>query len=319
MSDNLVALRLFVRIARTGSFSVAGRELGIPQPSTSRLIAGLERSIGAALITRTTRTVLLTETGAEYLARVEPILAALEEANLSARGTGELRGTLRIGGSSSTLTRKIVRLIPAFTERHPGLRIELAMDLKWQDLVREGVDLELRMGDLPDSTSTARRITALDRLLVASPSYLAKAGCPKTPAELANHFTVLGPGCVESRGWALEREGRKISVRVDGRVVSSVDEGVTAAAVAGLGIACRNAWSVEKEIESGALVEVLTDWRMAPEEFYAVFPAGRAAKPSARGFAAFLIDRLSTAELVAPQMRACHEGLSQTLSAAVAT
>src|ERR1700748_584690 len=110
MTDSLVALKLFGRIARTGSFSQAGRELGIPQPSTSRLIVALEKSIGAALITRTTRAVVLTETGAEYLARIEPILAALEEANQTARGTGELRGNLRIGGSSGLLTRRIIGL-----------------------------------------------------------------------------------------------------------------------------------------------------------------------------------------------------------------
>lgn len=296
MTDSLIALKLFVRIARTGSFSQAGRELGIPQPSTSRLIVSLEKSIGAALITRTTRAVVLTDTGAEYLARIEPILAALEEANQTARGTGELRGNLRIGGTSSLLNRRIIALIPNFAERHPGLRIEMAMDLKWQDLVREGVDIELRLGDLPDSTSTSRLITSLDRMLVASPAYLAKAGTPRTPAELANYAVVLGPGSQDSRGWAFERDGRKVSVRVDGRFVSSVDEGATAAAVAGLGIAQSDEWSSRVELERGALVCVMRDWKIARIDFHAVFPAGRAAKPAARAFAAYLIQQLTVPE-----------------------
>src|ERR1700729_3218086 len=97
MNDRLFALRLFTRVARVGSFSAAGRELGLSQPSASRILAVLEREIGVALLTRTTRAVTLTEAGADYLARIEPILAALEEADYAARGTGELRGTLRVG------------------------------------------------------------------------------------------------------------------------------------------------------------------------------------------------------------------------------
>src|ERR1700749_3806885 len=116
MSDRLHALRLFVRVARTGSFSRAGRELGLSQPSASRIVAALEREVGAALLTRTTRALTLTEAGADYLARVEPILAALEEADHAARGTGELRGTLRIGISSSFATREVIPRLGAFLD-----------------------------------------------------------------------------------------------------------------------------------------------------------------------------------------------------------
>jgi DNA-binding transcriptional LysR family regulator len=97
MNDSIAALQLFVRVARSGSFSSAGRDVGLSQPSASRLVAALEREVGAALFTRTTRAVRLTEAGTRYLARVEPILAALDEADHEARGTGELRGTLRVG------------------------------------------------------------------------------------------------------------------------------------------------------------------------------------------------------------------------------
>ena len=133
MSGSLIALRLFVRVARLGSFSRAGLELGLPQPSVSRIIRGLEREVGAALLTRTTRAVVLTEAGSEYLARVEPILDALEEANHVVRGTGELRGELRIGLASSFAVREIIPRLPNFMGRHPALRVNLILDDQRQD------------------------------------------------------------------------------------------------------------------------------------------------------------------------------------------
>src|SRR5258708_8386096 len=114
MSDRLFALRLFARIAHTGSFSRGGGELGLSQPSASRIAAELEREVGAALLTRTTRGVTLTEAGADYLARIEPLLAALEEADHAARGTGELRGTLRVALASHFGVRQLTPRLPAF-------------------------------------------------------------------------------------------------------------------------------------------------------------------------------------------------------------
>src|ERR1700754_5104070 len=123
MNDRLTALKLFARAARVGSFSGAGRELGLSQPSASRLIAALEAEVGAALFSRTTRAVTLTDAGATYLTRVEGILAALDEADHEARGTGELRGVLRVGTSSSFVLREIIPRLPKFLSTHPALRV----------------------------------------------------------------------------------------------------------------------------------------------------------------------------------------------------
>src|ERR1700742_2341995 len=123
MNDRLTALRLFSRAGRIGNFSSAGRELGLSQPSASRLIAALEEEIGATLFNRTTRAVTLTEAGTAYLRRVEAILAALDEADHEARGTGELRGVLRVGTSSSFVLREIIPRLPAFMKQHPALKI----------------------------------------------------------------------------------------------------------------------------------------------------------------------------------------------------
>jgi DNA-binding transcriptional LysR family regulator len=153
MNDRLFALRLFARVARTGSFSRAGREFGLSQPSASRIIAALERDVGAVLLMRTTRAVTLTEAGTDYLARIEPLLAELEEADHAARGTGEIRGLLRVGLSSSFAVREVIPRLPGFMDRHPALRIDLLMSDQHQDLLSEGVDVALRFGPLKDSNA----------------------------------------------------------------------------------------------------------------------------------------------------------------------
>ncbi|HLH12086.1 MAG TPA: LysR substrate-binding domain-containing protein [Methylovirgula sp.] len=288
MNDRFSALKLFIRVARTGSFSRAGREFGLSQPSASRIIAALEREIGAVLLTRTTRAVSLTEAGADYLARIEPILAELEEADHAARGTGEIRGLLRIGLSSSFALREVIPRLPAFMEQHPSLRVDLLMNDQQQDLVNDGVDVALRFGALKDSNATARRLGTTCRALVASPAYLAKAGMPRAPADLAEHSLILGPAGASANSWTFRRDGQTVSVRVEGRLMISVHEGAIAAAAAGLGIALTGQWGCLSEFKSGALVRVLPDWQMDSAEVHAIFPAGRAAKPSARAFAEHL-------------------------------
>ena len=290
MRDSLSALDLFVRVARTGSFSRAGRELGILQPSVSRVIAGLERDVGVALLARTTRAVVLTEAGADYLTRIKPILAALDEASHAARGTGELRGLLRVGLTSSFAIREVIPRLPSFMKRHPVLHIDLLASDQRQDLLTEGIDVALRFGNLPDSTAVARRISAWPRVLVASPTYLAKAGVPETPADLPGYALIVGPSPFEQTSWSFCKEGRSKSIRVEGRLVVNVSEGSTAAAAAGLGIASMTAGACDSELTSGRLVRVLPDWEMGSIDLHAVFPTGRSAKPSARAFVDYLVN-----------------------------
>jgi len=293
MSDRLHALRLFVRVAHTGSFSRAGREFGLSQPSASRIIAELEREIGATLFTRTTRAVTLTEAGADYLLRIESMLSSLEEADHAARGTGELRGVLRVGLSSSFGVREVIPRLPSFMQRHPNLRIDLLVDDRYQELVNEGVDVALRFGTLADSTATARRLGITPRLLVASPTYLRSTAAPKNPDDLAKHSLIVGPAGTRPGNWTFYRDGKPLTIRVEGRVTTSSNEGAIAAAIAGLGIASTVVWGCRTELAEGTLVVVLKAWKMDTIELNALFPAGRTAKPSARAFADYLATALS--------------------------
>lgn len=288
MKDRFFALKVFARVARLGSFSRAARELGLSQPSVSRITADLEREIGASLLTRTTRAVVLTDAGSDYLTRIEPLLDALEEADLAARGTGELRGVLRIGVSSSFGVREVIPALPSFMERNPGLRVHLAVDDQHQDLVVEGVDLAFRFGTLADSSATARLLDKSSRLVLASPDYLDRAGRPDVPNDLSAHSVIVGPGGNAPGPWLFEKETGKESPRIEGRISTSSNEAAVAAAVSGLGIVSTVLWGCRKELGEGLLVQLLTDWKTDPVELHAVFPAGRAAKAAARAFAEHL-------------------------------
>jgi DNA-binding transcriptional LysR family regulator len=147
MNDRVTALKLFARAARVGSFSSAGRELGLSQSSASRLIAALEAEVGATLFSRTTRAVTLADAGATYLMRVEAIVAALDEADHEAPGTGELLGVLRVGTPLSFVLREIIPLLPKFLSAHPELRVELLSSDRYQDLVIEGIDVAFQCID----------------------------------------------------------------------------------------------------------------------------------------------------------------------------
>ena len=297
MTDRFQALRLFVRVARTSSFSAAARELGLSQPSASRIVAELEKELSAALVIRTTRAVKLTEAGSNYLAWVEPILAALEEADHAARGGGELRGLLRIGTSSSFGVREVIPRLPAFLAQHPHLRIGLAISDARQDLVTEGVDLAFRLGTLTKATIIARKLGQGSRLVAASPGYLRSVPLPESPSDLAAHVVILGPG-LGPDAWSFTKSGRRLSVRVEGRLSVDANEAAIAAAVAGLGLTVTSLWACRAELERGDLVRVLPDWAMEPIDLHAIFPAARTPKPSARAFANYFARELRRANVM---------------------
>lgn len=295
MSDRLFALRLFARVARKGSFSAAGRELNIPQSTASRTIATLEREIGVALLVRTTRAVTLTDTGLDFLARIESVLAELDEAEHAARGTGELRGLLRIGLGTNFAVREVIPRLSTFMNQHPALRVDLMMEDQRQDLVAEGVDVALRFGPLSDSTATVRRILEWPRFLAASRAYLDKAGVPLTPADLARHAIILGPASLGG-SWSFRKGDAATSFQVEGRLTVRASLGAIAAAVEGLGIVMTPFGACRRELERGELIRLLPEWDAGMVELNAVYAGGRAAKPSARAFVDYLIAALRETE-----------------------
>lgn len=293
MIENLAALRVFVRVARKGSFSAGARDMNLPQPTVSRMIAALEREIGTPLFTRTTRAVVLTDAGIEFLSRVESILAQLDEAEQAARGTHALRGVLRVGTSASFASRELLPALPVFRARHPQLSIELLVDDYRQDLVTENVDVAFRFGVLPNSSAMARRLAVWPRILVASPAYLAHRGMPATPADLGAHEVIVGPAPA-GRTWTFTQGGKQVSVEVKGSLaVTNAEVGIQAA-LAGQGIVAAASRAFEPDLSEGRLIQLLPSWQMDMLELNAVFAAGKRARPAAKALADHVAGRLTT-------------------------
>lgn len=301
MTDRIEAISLFIRVARTRSFSVAARERGISQPTVSRAIAGLEKELGVALFARNPRAVVLTEAGADYFARVESVLNALDEATEVVRGSGVLSGTLRIATCSSFGQRVLIPALPAFMAAHPRLRVSLLLDDHRQDLVTQGIDVALRFGALEDSCAVARRLHTWPRIAAAAPSYVASAGVPRCPADLASFEVFAGPAN-SAGGVTLRKDGQVVSVKVDSRMGASTDEGRIAAAVAGMGIVMSPSVNCARELADGSLVRLLEDWDLGDVDLHAVYALGRQAKPAARALTEFLLDRLARDPLETPAL-----------------
>jgi DNA-binding transcriptional LysR family regulator len=288
MSDRLLELTTFVRAAETGSFSRVAREIGVSQPSVSRMVASLEARLGVTLLLRTTRQVTPTDAGAAFLERARQILGDLNDAEDAARGVDSLNGLLRVAMSGAFGTREVVPRLPDFLAQHPRLRVELLISDRTEDLVVEGADMAIRLGRLSDSGFGARRLATAPRLVVAAPSYLARRGEPRTPSDLTAHDCVVGPVLPYRGNWTFTRAGTVISVRVEGRVQAGSAEGVIACVKAGLGITAASYWMCKAELASGALVRILGDCELDPIDVHAVYPAGPRPSIKVRTFSDYL-------------------------------
>jgi DNA-binding transcriptional LysR family regulator len=299
LADRLEAISLFIRVARTRSFSEAARERGVSQPTVSRAIAGLEKELGVALFARNPRAVTLTEAGADYFARVEGVLDTLDEATAAVRGSGVLSGNLRVAACSSFGQRVLIPALPAFMASHPRLRVSVLLDDDRQDLVAQGIDVALRFGVLEDSSAVARRLRSWPRIAAAAPAYLRRAGVPRSPADLANFDIFAGPASNGS-GVTLRKAGQDCTVKVDSRLNASTNEGRIAAAVAGMGIVLATSVSCARELADGTLVRVMEEWDLGEVDLHAVYALGRQAKPAARALTEFLLAELARGALELP-------------------
>jgi DNA-binding transcriptional LysR family regulator len=288
MNDRLQQLAIFVRTVETGSFSKVGREFGLSQPSVSRTVAALEERLGVKLMTRTTRQLSLTDAGEALLSRAREALAGIEEAENAARGADRLSGMLRVTMPPTFGVRQIVPLLPAFLERHPDVRIDLMMSDRYENLIAEGADMALRLGNQPDSSFVTRKLAETRRLFVASPAYIARHGTPEKLADLSEHHIISSPGDDGQQHWTGRRNGVKEVQPVAPRVLTRSAMAAVTCASAGLGITIASTWMCADELASGSLEEVLADYQLEPMTAYAVFPAGRRLSQKARAFSDYL-------------------------------
>lgn len=285
--DRYQAMATLVRVVDTGSFSAAARQLNVGQPAVSKTIAQLENRLQVSLLIRSTHGLMPTEAGQRFYERAKAAIQEADEAELAARGAGAgLSGCLRVSAATTFARLHVVPLLPRFLEQHPELEIDVILDDRVIDLVAEGVDVSLRMGTLSDSSAVARKLAIGGRSVLATPTYLARAGEPQSPADLAGHEAVIYSQLPNV--WSFTREGAEASVAVHGRVRVSAAEGLRAAVLADIGLTIASDWMFSPELASGAIRRVLDGWALPPLDLWAVFPAGRMASAKAREFAGFV-------------------------------
>ena len=276
-------------VVDTGSFSAAARRLKVGQPAVSKSVAQLEERLGVKLLVRTTRGLTATEAGLNYYERARRSIEEADEAELAARGAGSgLTGRLRICGAVTFARIHLMPRLPEFLARHPELEMEVVLDDRNIDLVQEGIDVALRMGQLSDSSLTARRIASGRHVVVGTPAYFERTGKPTAPGDLAAHQAVIYDQEAGGQDWTFQRDDAEIAVTLKGRLRVSAAEGVRAAVLANAGIAVASEWMFSPEIADRTVQMVLQDWELPRIDLWAVFPAGRTATTKARTFTQFV-------------------------------
>jgi DNA-binding transcriptional LysR family regulator len=288
--QNLTDIAIFVKVVELSSFTAAAEALESSQPVVSKAVTRLEEKLGARLLNRTTRRLSLTEAGSELYRRSVRALKELEDAELEvARFQTEPRGTLRVAAPMSFSILQLGPVIQSFLERYPGVTVELNMDDRQVDIIEEGYDVAIRIGQLQSSNLVARKITPCRQVMCASPAYLAKRGSPERPEDLLEHNCILYSLLLTPREWRLvDADGEQHTVPVGGTLHSNNGLVNRAAAVAGAGIVLLPTFYVGEEVRSGALKPVLCKFRPQELAVYAVYPERRNLTPKVRAFVDFL-------------------------------
>ena len=292
--DRIECMRAFVATVGANGFAAAARALDVPRSKVSKQIQALEEAIGVQLLQRTTRSLHLTEAGAEYYDACRDVIASLDEAEQRARtGMGEIRGVLRVNAPMSFGLSRLGPLIPRFNELHPNVELQVVLSDQQVDPVKGGFDVTIRIASLPDSSMIARSLAPAPRIMVASPGYLAREGTPQTPKDLALH-KCLSYGYLQSGASLQLCNGKETQrVTVSGPLHANNGDILAQAAVAGMGIALLPNFIVERAVADGRLVPVLCDWEAPAITVNAVYPSSRRVPMKTRAFIDFLVAELS--------------------------
>lgn len=272
--DKLKQLESFVAVATKGSLTATAQAEGVAPAVIGRRIDALEARLGVKLLVRTTRKISLTHEGSAFLEDCQRVLADLAnaEASVSAGGV-KASGHLRITAPAGFGRRHVAPLVPRFIAEHPDVSVSLNLSDRVVDIVKEGFDCSIRVGDLPDSSLVSVRLADNRRLCVATPAYLKRAGIPQHPSDLMRHeCLMLSSDASQTRGWAFRIDGEVTHLRPRGRLDCSDGQVLHAWCLAGMGIAWRSTWEVEDEIAAGQLQAVLEDFAAPPNGIHAVFP-----------------------------------------------
>ncbi|MBN8487714.1 MAG: LysR family transcriptional regulator [Burkholderiales bacterium] len=273
----LKQIETFVAVATKGSLTAAALAEGVAPAVIGRRMDALEERLGVKLLLRTTRRVTLTHEGSAFLEDCQRLVADFNnaEASVSAGGV-KASGHLRVTAPAGFGRRHVAPLVPAFLAQHPEVSLSLNLSDRVVDIVNEGFDCAVRVGDLPDSSLVGVRLADNRRLCVATPEYLRRAGTPQHPSELGRHQCLtLSSDASQTRGWAFQVDGAVTHLRPGGRLDCSDGQVLHAWCLQGLGIAWRSTWEVQADLAAGRLVSVLEEFAAPPNGIYAVFASAR--------------------------------------------
>jgi len=288
--DRITGVQLFARIVEAGSFSKASADLGITQPTATKHVAALEAKLGARLLNRNTRGVSATEIGALYYEKCKTIQRELEEAdNLASLLQSKVGGQLRISTSVAFGRRVLTPLALRFMVEHPDISLDLSFDDRYVNLVEQGIDIALRMGRLADSSLGARYLGTNPWLVAGSPAYLAHAGTPAAPADLARHACLVYSSVQGDDRWQFtDAQNQGHTVAVQGPLRSNSLSAVLAAARAGHGLAALPWYVAREAVAEGSLRPVLEGFALPVQELHAVYPSPKLMPSKVAAFIAFL-------------------------------
>jgi DNA-binding transcriptional LysR family regulator len=274
--DRFSSLQLFVRVVERGSFTHVARELGIGQPAVSKQVAALETRLGTPLLSRSSRGLTPTAAGQELYDTASRILADLAEAEARiGKTTVSPAGVVRLATPPALGRMYIIPRLPDFFERYPDVSIDFVSSERRVDVVREGIDIAMRVGPLADSTLVARKIGDLQMAVAASPAYLARHGTPSAPTDLRSHNLIVGQTQGATQPWKFSGPDGVLLLEPEGNIRSNDVEDQRAAMLAGLGIGYAGHAMLEADIRAGSLVPILQDHAPAPSPIHAISASGR--------------------------------------------
>lgn len=290
--SRLHAMQVFVRVAETGGFAEAARQLNMSPPAVTRAVAALEDIIGTRLLTRTTRTVKLTESGARYFEDCRRILSDIAEAEAAAAGAYSTpTGLLSVTASVLFGNNYVLPILTEFLDANPLVSGRAVFVDRVVNIVDEGIDVAIRIGHLPDSSYSAVRVGTVRRVVCGAPAYFERHGVPQKPADLADHRIIASTGSWSSLDWRFGKD-EKIGVTVTPRLACSTYEAIVSAAVQGWGLARPLSYQISAALETGALQTVLSAYELEPMPVHVVHPEGRRASAKVRAFVDLAVDRL---------------------------
>lgn len=294
MNDLLGPMRAFVRVVEAGSFTAVAVEQNTTQPTISRQIAALEEHLGARLLARTTRALTLTDDGRTFYDHAIRALEAVAEAEgVVGRRRGRPSGLLRLATPVVFGRLHIVPRLPAFLARYPDVSVDLIMSDSFADLVEQGIDVAIRVGEVTDPGLIAKRIGLVRRITVAAPSYLKRHRAPKTPTDLTDHDCIVYTRLATGNRWTFEGPAGPVTVEVSGRFRADNSEAVREGVVGGLGIAVIPAFAFRDEIESGTVRVVLKAFEPRRLPMQAVYPSRRLVPLKVRALVKHLEDEFA--------------------------